>query len=90
MPIWRRTRDLSLRYPDVSIYCGRDGPEDDDRKAFDDPRIVFEVLSAGTARTGLRIKLDEYEELPGIDEPHDVALPAVGLVLPHAEVFARD
>lgn len=40
---------------------------DDDAKAFDDPRIVFEVLSAGTARTDLRIKLEEYKELPSID-----------------------
>jgi Uma2 family endonuclease len=62
-----RTRDRSIRYPDVSVYCGRDGSDDDDRKAFDDPRVIFEVLSAGTARTDLRIKLEEYRELPSVD-----------------------
>lgn len=62
-----RTRDRSIRYPDVSVYCGRGGASNDDAKAFDDPRIVFEVLSAGTARSDLRVKLEEYKELPSID-----------------------
>jgi Uma2 family endonuclease len=62
-----RTGDRSVRYPDVSIYCGRDDAEDDDAKAFDDPRVVFEMLSAGTARTDLRIKLEEYKELASVD-----------------------
>jgi len=62
-----RTRAGSVRYPDVSVYCGRDGADNDDAKAFDDPRVVFEVLSAGTARTDLRVKLEEYRELPSVD-----------------------
>ncbi|MBA3879765.1 MAG: Uma2 family endonuclease [Sphingobium sp.] len=62
-----RTRDLSIRYPDVSIYCGRNGPANDHLKAFDDPRVIFEVLSAGTARTDLRVKLDEYKALASVD-----------------------
>jgi Uma2 family endonuclease len=62
-----RTRDSSIRYPDVSVYCGRDGRANDDLKAFDDPRVIFEVLSAGTARTDLRVKLEEYKELPSVD-----------------------
>lgn len=62
-----RTRDRSVRYPDVSVYCGHDGPGDDDLKAFNDPRALFEVLSAGTARTDLRVKLDEYKALPSVD-----------------------
>ncbi|WP_375427766.1 Uma2 family endonuclease [uncultured Sphingomonas sp.] len=62
-----RTRDYSIRYPDVTIYCGRNGPANDDLKAFDDPRVVFEVLSAGTARTDLRVKLEEYKELASVD-----------------------
>ncbi|TPG14450.1 Uma2 family endonuclease [Sphingomonas oligophenolica] len=61
-----RTRDRSIRYPDVTVYCGRGGSSNDDEKAFDDPRIVFEVLSAGTARTDLRVKLEEYKELASI------------------------
>lgn len=62
-----QTRDHSIRYPDVTVYCGRNGPENDDFKAFDDPRVIFEVLSAGTARTDLRVKLEEYKELPSVD-----------------------
>lgn len=62
-----RTHDRSVRYPDVTVYCGRDGPADDDAKAFDDPRILFEVLSAGTARTDLRVKLDEYKAMPSVN-----------------------
>ncbi|MFD1786998.1 Uma2 family endonuclease [Sphingomonas floccifaciens] len=114
-----RTHDLSVRYPDVSVFCGHDGPEDDDAKAFDDPRVLIEVLSAGTARTDLRIKLDEYKALSSVDtivfvdiaterlrivqrtgpggwnevqfnQPTDLPLPALDLVIPHDEIFARD
>lgn len=114
-----RTRDRSVRYPDVSIYCGRGDTSNDDLLMFDDPRVVFEVLSAGTARTDLRTKLEEYRELPSVDTivfvdiaserlrvvqrtgpeswndvthhtPFDLPLPALGLTIPHAEIFARD
>ena len=51
----------------MAVYCGRDGSENDDLKMFDDPRVVFEVLSAGTARTDLREKLDEYKAMPSVD-----------------------
>ncbi|WP_419809388.1 Uma2 family endonuclease [Sphingomonas sp.] len=113
-----RTHDLSIRYPDVTVFCGRDGPENDDLKAWDDPRILIEVLSAGNARTDLRVKLPEYKALPSVDtvifvdtaiervrvvqrtgpkrwdddqhdDPFDVPLPALGITLPHAEIFAR-
>ncbi|MEI9852041.1 MAG: Uma2 family endonuclease [Sphingomonas sp.] len=114
-----RTQGISIRYPDVTVYCGRDGSTDDEKKAFDDPRVIFEVLSAGTARTDLRVKLDEYKALPSVDTvvfvdiaterlrvvqrtgpngwneqaydaPIDVALPSLGIALPHDEIFARD
>jgi Uma2 family endonuclease len=62
-----RTHVLSIRYPDVAVYCGRDGPEHDDDKSADDPRVIFEVLSAGTARTDLTVKLAEYKALPSVD-----------------------
>ena len=62
-----RTRDRSIRYPDITVYCGRNTPDNDDLKAFDDPKIIVEVLSAGTARTDLRVKLEEYKELPSVD-----------------------
>ncbi len=113
-----RTNNASVRYPDVSVYCGRTGASDEDR-AFDDPRIVFEVLSAGTSRTDLRVKLPEYTALPSVDtivfvdiarerlrvvqriapngwsdlsydEPTDLVLPSLDMVLSHEEIFARD
>jgi Uma2 family endonuclease len=62
-----RARDHSIRYPDVTVYRGRNGPANDGLKAFDDLRVIFEVLSAGTARTDLRVKLDECKELASVD-----------------------
>lgn len=61
-----RTRPRSLRYPDVSVYCGREA-ERDDQSFASDPVILFEVLSAGTARTDLEVKLPEYQALPSVD-----------------------
>ena len=62
-----RTMGRSIRYPDVTVFCGHDAPDEDDAQAFDDPRVIFEVLSAGTARTDLRVKLDEYKALASVD-----------------------
>jgi len=77
-----RTRDRSIRYPDVPVYCGHDGADDDDQKAFDDPRVIFEVLSAGKARTDLRVKLEEYRDLPSVDTivSVDIAVERVRIV----------
>lgn len=61
------TQERSVRYPDVAVYCGRNSASDDEAKAFDDPRVIFEVLSAGTARTDLRVKLPEYQALGSVD-----------------------
>lgn len=112
-----RTDARCIRYPDVSVYCGH--ADDSDAKAFDDPRVIFEVLSAGTARTDLRIKLPEYKALDSLDtivfvdiaterlhvvqrtgrgawgerihdQPADLVLPALGITIPHDEIFARD
>jgi len=114
-----RTESGSVRYPDVTIFCGHDDADDDGEKAFDDPKVIFEVLSAGTSRTDLRVKLPEYQALASVDTivfvdvakellrivqrtgtsgwsdqafevPTDVALPSVGVTLPHDEIFARD
>lgn len=62
-----RTRDLSVRYPDVSVFCGKADSASDSAKAFEDPRVLFEVLSAGTARTDLRVKLEEYKAIDSVD-----------------------
>lgn len=113
-----RTHDLSIRYPDVSVFC-HDRRNDEQAKSFNDPRVLIEVLSAGTARTDLRVKLDEYKALDSVDtilfvyiatervrivqrsaahgwsdvahdDATDVPLPALDVVLPHGEIFARD
>ncbi len=62
-----RTRGISIRYPDVAVFCGRETANHDAEKSAKDPRIIFEVLSAGTARTDLRVKLEEYKELSSVD-----------------------
>ena len=62
-----RTHDLSIRYPDVSVFCRPRTTADDSAKAFADPKVLIEVLSAGTARTDLRVKLDEYKALNSVD-----------------------
>ena len=114
-----RTHDRSVRFADVAIYPLQPDAANDDQTFVDDPVVIVEVLSAGTARTDLRIKLEEYRELPSVDtivfvdiaterlriiqrtgpagwndvmhtEAVDVALPSLGLTLPHAEIFARD
>lgn len=62
-----RTHGQSIRYPDVTVYCDEGKtPEDDKRKAFERPAVIVEILSAGTARTDLRVKLDEYKALPSV------------------------
>ena len=61
------THGFSVRYPDVSIYCGRTGPEDDRRTVRDDPKVVIEILSPSTAQADRNVKLDEYKGLASVD-----------------------
>ena len=58
-----KAHDLSLRYPDITVYCGREGPENDSLKALDEPKIVVEVLSPTTRLDDIRIKLPEYRTI---------------------------
>lgn len=114
-----RTHQWSVRYPDISVFCDRSGTDDDAATAFSDPRILFEILSNGTARTDLRVKLPEYKALASVqavvfidvgaqtllvhrrigasawderlyEAPAGLDLPALGLTIPHDEIFARD
>ncbi len=56
-----RTAERTLRFPDVSIYCGPVlGPDDPGR---DDPLVVIEVQSPSTAEHDHKIKVLEYQEL---------------------------
>lgn len=59
-----RTADRTLRFPDVSIYCGPVlGPDDPERR---DPVTVIEVLSPSTADHDHKVKLLEYQALAGV------------------------
>jgi Uma2 family endonuclease len=62
-----RTHDLSLRYPAVSVFCGRDKPEFDKLLECDDPKLVVEVLSPSTKREDVTIKLPEYQAITSLD-----------------------
>ena len=62
-----RAHDLSLRYPDVSVFCGRDGPENDKLKQFDDPKLIVEILSPSTRRKDEDVKLPEYRAIRSLD-----------------------
>ena len=60
------TNRHSVRYPDVSVYCGRDGAENDSLQAFDDPKLIVEILSPSTRRKDVEVKLPEYRALPSL------------------------
>lgn len=60
-----RTHDGSIRYPDVSIYCG--SPPDEDRTSLDDPKVLIEILSASTQAEDRGVKLQEYKALASVD-----------------------
>ncbi len=62
-----RAHDLSLRYPDVSVFCGRDGPENDKLKQFDDPKLIVEILSPSTRRKDMDVKLPEYRAIHSLE-----------------------
>jgi Uma2 family endonuclease len=62
-----QTHQLSLRYPDVSVFCGRDGQENDRLKAFDDPKLVVEILSHATRTRDIEVKLPEYRSVASLD-----------------------
>jgi Uma2 family endonuclease len=62
-----RNHRLSVRYPDVSVYCGRNTPEDGKLVAFDDPKLVVEVFSPTTRSRDIEVKLPEYRTIASLD-----------------------
>lgn len=62
-----RTGAVSLRYPDISVFCGRNGSENDELTVFDDPKVVIEVLSPSTRDEDFGAKLPEYHALASVD-----------------------
>ncbi|WP_373487228.1 Uma2 family endonuclease [Blastomonas sp.] len=61
-----QTHEMSVRYPDVSVYCGKDSELFDNVKAFDDPVLLVEVLSPSTATSDAGVKLNEYRAIPSV------------------------
>ena len=59
--------EFSVRYPDVSVFCGRNRPDDGKRKAFDDPKLIVEVLSPSTRDHDVDVKLAEYRAILSLD-----------------------
>jgi Uma2 family endonuclease len=59
-----RSHEFSMRLPDVSVFCGRTGNQQDELVVFDDPKMLVEVLSPSTAREDEQIKLPEYMAIP--------------------------
>lgn len=63
-----RVNDTDLRYPDVSVFCGNPATRQrEEQRVFDDPTIIFEVLSGSTAKIDQGSKLAEYRELASVD-----------------------
>lgn len=80
-----KTGAMGLRYPDVAVFCGRDDPDNDAERTFDDPRLVIEVLSPSTAVHDLSVKLREYQALPSTD-----AVLFVDPIAQTVRLFARE
>lgn len=58
----------SYRYPDIVIVCGKIDYLEDRRDTIINPTVLVEVLSPSTALIDLNQKLDEYTEIPSLDE----------------------
>lgn len=61
-----RTRERTIRYPDLTIDCGAPGDGDDDL-TLSAPSVVIEVLSYSTRSSDLKAKKDEYRALDSVD-----------------------
>lgn len=60
------THDASVRYPDVTVDCGRPGDAGSDR-SLSAPRIIFEVVSPSTRSIDLGVKKAEYQSLSSVE-----------------------
>ena len=52
-----------IRYPDVLVKCS---PADPTATFVDDPVVIFEILSTGTANMDLGAKKAEYQAMPSV------------------------
>ena len=64
-----RTEHQTIRFPDVSIYCGLSADLiNSNKQLLGDPQVVFEVLSPSTSMNDQRVKVPEYKALAGMRE----------------------
>lgn len=62
-----QTMAHTVRYPDVTVYCGDPGREEQPATYFlSDPHVVIEVLSPSTRDIDAGRKLEEYQSLPSV------------------------
>lgn len=61
-----RTKELALRYPDVTVDCGDAGDQPSD-EVLGNPCVLIEVLSPSTRDYDLRVKKAEYREIDSVD-----------------------
>lgn len=59
--------DFSVRYPGLSVYCGKGADSYDNIRAFTDPVLIVEILSPSTAMVDQDAKLEEYKSLASIE-----------------------
>jgi Uma2 family endonuclease len=59
--------DNNLRYPDVAVYCDREWTDETlAAQKFENPNVIFEVLSPSTHPNDRGTKLDEYRTIPSL------------------------
>ena len=74
-----QTKELALRYPDLSVDCGTPGDDSMDQ-VLGNPRVLVEVLSPATRDYDLRVKKAEYREIGTVD--------TIAFVDPEAETLS--
>lgn len=62
-----RTSNVALRYPDVTVLCGKEDRSTDRWQSHDDPRLIVEVLSPSTREKDHNVKVPEYREIASLD-----------------------
>ncbi|MGI8979736.1 MAG: Uma2 family endonuclease [Pirellulaceae bacterium] len=55
-------------YPDLSIVCGEETFDDQEKDTLLNPRLIFEVLSPSTERYDRGRKFNNYKQIPALEE----------------------
>lgn len=73
------TKDMSLRYPDLTVDCGTPDDASADQ-VLGNPRVLMEVLSPSTRDYDLRTKQAEYRQIDSVQ--------AIAFIDPDAETLS--